>query len=123
MSQAGQLLKSFLKQRYKTVKIFCRQNRLKEPYLSQVIKGKRKPNFQLLNRLEELGFDVNVFDSEIKLENYLGTDTASDYQSIVAELKRIIQSKNLIIRGLEMLNRNLQNEINKKRNCQKLTSS
>lgn len=36
-----------------------------------------------------------------------------NYQFIVAEMRRIIQSKNLIIRGLEMQNRNLQNEIAK----------
>lgn len=116
MTQSGEILKRFLKERYGSSKRFCRINRIKEPYLSQVIRGKRKPNFILLNRLEELGFDVNVFDSDIILENYLDADTSTDYKLIVGEMRRIIQSKNLIIRGLEMVNRNLQNEIAKKRN-------
>jgi len=121
MNQSGAMLKEYLKERYGSNKRACQILRLKEPYLSQVIKGKRKPNYILLNRLEEIGFDVTVFDKDIVLENYLNTDTVTDYQFIVAEMRRIIQSKNLIIRGLEMQNRNLQNEIHTLRNSQKLT--
>lgn len=116
MSAAGKQLQVFLRERYGNQKNACRNLRICESYLSQVIKGKRKPNFKLLNRLEELEFDTLVFDKEVKLENYLQIDTSTDYQLIVSELRRIIISKNLIIRGLEMLNRNLQKEISRKDN-------
>jgi transcriptional regulator with XRE-family HTH domain len=121
LSEVGTKLKAYLVARYGSQKRACNVLRLKESYLSFIINGKRRPNYQLLNRLEEIGFDVNLFDKDIKLENYLGADTETDYKLIVGEMRRIIQDKNMIIRSLEMVNRNLQNEINKKKNSQKLT--
>lgn len=96
-------LKAFILDRFGTQKNAARAMRIPESYLSMVIKGKRKANFKLMNRLQEKGFDITYFDRFIDINRDFPINDATDLQFILSEYKRLINSKELQIRSLENL--------------------
>jgi hypothetical protein len=111
----GVKLKSFIKDRYGSNKKACLVLHINQATLSAVIRGTRRPNFVIMNRLEESGFDVSLFDYQKQYINFPEDGGLSDYKFIVGELKRIISTKSLLFRGLEMELRNSKAEIQKLR--------